>query len=264
MFHPALLPPHEVAPDTLALTTHATLPGLGALPVNAFVIRAAEPVLVDTSIASGGEFLKALSQAIDPASIRWIWLTHADLDHVGNLHEVLAAAPQARLVTTYLGMGKLGLLRPVPPERVYLLNPGQELDVGDRKLLAFRPPTFDAPETTGLFDTRTKTLFSSDCFGAVLETPAENAAAIPAARLEEGLGIWASIDAPWLSGLDASVFQRSLERVAELGSDTVLSTHLPPAAAMLPVLLRYLERARLRAPFVGPDQRALTAMLTAA
>lgn len=264
MLHPAYSPPQTVAPDTLALGTYAALPGLGVIPVNAFVIQAAEPVLVDTSIASGGAFLKTLSAAIDPASIRWIWLTHADLDHVGNLHEVLAAAPHARVVTTYLGMGKLGLLRPVPPERVHLLNPGQALDVGDRRLLAFRPPTFDAPETTGLFDTRTGTLFSSDCFGAVLEAPAENAAAIPAGRLEEGLGVWATIDAPWLSGLDPNHFGRSLQRVAELESKTVLSTHLPPATGMLPELLRLLDRARLRAPFVGPDQQALQAMLSAA
>ena len=58
----------------------------------------------------------------------------------------------------------------VPLDRVYLLNPGQSLDVGDRKLAAFRPPLFDSPATTGFIDTKSGAMFSSDCFGAHFET----------------------------------------------------------------------------------------------
>ncbi len=74
---------------------------------------------------------------------------------------MLELAPNARIVTTYLGMGKLGI-QGFPVERVYLLNPGQSLDVGDRTLQALTPPSYDAPETTALFDNKTRTLFSAD------------------------------------------------------------------------------------------------------
>jgi glyoxylase-like metal-dependent hydrolase (beta-lactamase superfamily II) len=258
--------PRRVAPDTECLTAHVPAPGLGILPVNAFVIRAAEPVLVDTGVVAQGEaFLEGLGRALDLEDVRWIWLTHTDPDHSGCLDALLAAAPRARLVTTYLGMGKLGLRAPVSPERVHLLNPGQRLAVGDRELLAVRPPTFDAPETTGLFDGRTRALFTADAFGALLSEPAESATEVAATDLEEGLVTWTGVDAPWLHWVTDRAFQEGVERALALDPAHVLSAHLPPAPGrMAASLVASLERARSAAPFVGPDQEALRAMLEAA
>ncbi|HET6599444.1 MAG TPA: MBL fold metallo-hydrolase, partial [Burkholderiaceae bacterium] len=201
MNQPTLLPSRRVGPDTEMLSAYVPLPGLGMLPVNAFLIRTREPVLIDTGMtALRDEFMRALRALIDPAALRWIWITHADADHIGNLRSVLDEAPHARIVTNYLGVGKLGL-QMLPVERTYMINPGQALDVGDRHLLAHRPAVYDAPETMAAFDTRTAHLFSSDCFGAVLQQPAESAAAIAEAALHDGLALWASVDAPWLTHL---------------------------------------------------------------
>ncbi len=129
----------------------------------------AEPVRYDTGLPSSRpQFLDALWSQVDPADVRWIYLTHPDRDHTGSVFDLLDAAPSARLVTTFLGMGILSLEHEVPPDRVFLLNPGQSLDVGDRRLTAFRPPVYDSPATTGIYDQRTGTCFSSDCFGAPL------------------------------------------------------------------------------------------------
>ena len=84
------------------------------------------------------------------------------MDHLGNIEAVLTEAPNARVVTSYIGMAKMGL-HGLPLDRVYLLNAGQSLNVGDRELLAVKPPTFDAPETTGLFDPTSQSLISADC-----------------------------------------------------------------------------------------------------
>lgn len=92
------------------------------------LILARSPVAENTGVAAlEGAFLERLAATIDLADIRWIWLTHTDADHTGALEAVLRAAPECRLVTTFLGMGKLGLSQPVAPERVFLLNPGQSL-----------------------------------------------------------------------------------------------------------------------------------------
>ena len=73
---PTLLPTRRVGPDTDLIGTHVPLPGLGLLPINAYLIHAREPVLVDTGIgALGDDFVAALSARIDPADLRWIWLT---------------------------------------------------------------------------------------------------------------------------------------------------------------------------------------------
>ena len=254
------------APDVVALADTAPIPGLGFLPVNAYVLHAEEPVLVDSGLPwSRLQFLEALWAQVDPADLRWIYLTHPDRDHTGSIFEVLDAAPHARLVTTFLGMGILSLERPIPAERVFLLNPGQSLDVGDRRLTAFRPPVFDSPATTGCYDERTGTCFTSDCFGAPMSSSqlvyADDIADVPHDDLIEGQRLWATVDSPWVTRVDRASFRASLAPLRRLDPPVVLSTHLPPAHGTAAQLLDTLEGAPDVDPFVGPDQAALEALL---
>jgi flavorubredoxin len=252
---------YSVSSDTLALRTYAPLPGLGLLPVNAFFIQAAQPVLVDTGmIGDRATFMDTLRSVLDLRDLRWLWLTHTHPDHIGSLVQVLNEAPDARLVTTYVGMGLMGLMQ-LPLDRVYLLNPGQSLDVGDRRLLAIKPPTYDSPEATGFIDEKTRHLFSVDCFGALVSEPAETAADIPPADLRSGLVGWSSLDAAWLAHVEEQKLAGLLNAIRELEPSAILSSHLPPALDMCEPLLEYLAAARLAPPFVGPDQAALEQMM---
>ena len=248
--------------DAEVISTFYPVPGLGLVPINAFVLRAQEPVLVDTGpIVFREQFMDAIRHVIDLEDLRWIYLTHPDPDHVGCLRDVLLAAPRARLVTTFLGFGRVGLYGSLSPERIHLLNVGQRLSVGDRELLAIEPAVFDAPDTTGFVDLKTQALFSSDSFGGVLAAPAEHAADVPAAALRDGVVLWATIDAPWLGWLSGATLDARLQRIRDLAPEIVLSSHLPPAAGMLDVLLDHLATAHSRPRYVGPDQAALVAML---
>lgn len=249
--------------ETFALQSLAELPGLGLLPVNAYLIRARQPLLVDTGMAMArDDLITALREEIDLAELRWIWITHADADHIGNLQAILELAPQARVVTNYLGLGKLGL-HGIAPERGWLVNPGQELDLGDRRLTAFRPPVYDAPETMGAWDSHSGFAFTSDCFGALLERPAEEAAAIAPEALAAGMSLWARIDAPWLAQADGARWTSTQHPLRRLAPRLMLSTHLPPAAGLDDALYRALDAARSAEPFVGPDQAAFAAAMAA-
>ncbi len=255
--------PQTVASDTTSLVSYLPVPGFGVLPVNAFVIKAREPVLVDTGLAAlSTDFMKQLGSIIELQDLRWIWITHADVDHLGNLAEILRKAPQARIVTTYLGMAKM-TLQGLPSDRMYLVNPGQQLDIGDRKLHAITPPTFDAPETTGLFDEKTSCLFSADSFGALLDSPALTAAEIAPQKLREGCLAWSRIDAPWLGVIDEAKYNRVLQHIGSFNADTILSAHLPTAKGLTTQLLGYLAEAPHAPAFAGPDQPALEAMMAA-
>jgi flavorubredoxin len=261
MNNPTMLETRRVAPDTDALCAYLPVPGYGVLPVNAHVIHGPEPVLVDTGLAAlRGEFLAALSGVLDPSTLRWIWITHMDADHVGNLRAVLDLAPAARVVTTYLGMGKMGLLG-LPAARAFLLNPGQHLEAGGRRLEAVNPPTFDAPETTGLYDPGSRALFSADCFGALMTEPAESAADIHTDALRDGMIGWATVDAPWLSMVNPGSMNTALEGVRRLSPEVILGSHLPPARGMTGTLLAHLDAARGAPRFEGPDQVALERMM---
>jgi flavorubredoxin len=262
MDQPTMCEPYQAAPDVDVLPAYFPIPGLGIIPVNAFVLRATEPVLVDTGLAPlSDEFMQRLSAVIDPGDLRWLWLTHCHPDHIGSLRRVLEAAPKLRVITTFLGVGVMSLFQPLPMDRVHLLNPGQSISVGDRTLTAIQPPSFDSPETTGFFDPKAAAFFSSDCFGALLSEPAGNAADIGSAKLREGLIRWATVDAPWLHLVDRAVFGQRLNRVREMAPKLVLSSHLPLASGMTEELVQYLAAAPDAEPFVGPDQPALEAML---
>jgi len=262
MDKPTMFEPYRAAPDIDVLPSYFPIPGYGILPINAFVLRAAEPVLVDTGLVLlGDEFLPQLSSVIDPEDLRWLWLTHADPDHIGSLYRLLDEAPKLRVITTFLAAGKLGLSRPLPLDRIYLLNPGQSVDVGDHTLTAVKPATFDAPETTGFHDPKSNAFFSADSFGALMNEPIENAAEIKPEDLRWGMVTWATADSPWLHAIDAAKFANTLNLIRDMSPTVVLSSHLPAAHDMIDVLLVHLASVPAAEPFVGPDQSALEAML---
>jgi hypothetical protein len=252
--------------EVSVLNDYLEVPGLGFVPVNAFVIHSAQPVVVDTGLGlPDRDFVACLAEVIDPADVRWIWLTHPDRDHTGGLFALLEAAPQARVVTTFIGAGIMSTERPLPLERIYLLNPGQSLDAGDRRLTGFRPPLFDNPATVGVLDTSTGACLTSDCFGAPLPTAelasAHDAAAANPDELRAAQLLWATVDSPWVHAVDPAKFAASFAPLRDFGPSAILSTHLPPVTGDGATLFAALLDAPKASPFTGPDQAALEAML---
>jgi glyoxylase-like metal-dependent hydrolase (beta-lactamase superfamily II) len=238
---PQMQAPFEAADGVAVLPAWLPVPGMGVLPANAFLIEDREPMLVDAGVGVLAEpFVAALRTLIAPERLRWIWLTHMDPDHTGALGELLSAAPEARLVTTFLGAGKLGLSG-VSPERIQVVEAGETLALGARTVTAVRPPYFDAPETIGLADRDNGLLFCADAFGAVAAAPADS---LGEAALAQGMAVWARLDTPWLGDLDPARFERALAQVAELSPRTVLSAHLPPARDMTAALLEAARTAQ--------------------
>lgn len=252
--------------DVVVFNDAAEIPGLGVLPVNAFLLRSTQPVLVDTGMPTSQRAFQDLLWAhIDPQDLQWIYLTHPDRDHTGSLYDIVDAAPQAKLITTFLGMGILSTEGRITPERVFLLNPGQSLDVGDRRLTAFRPPVYDSPATTGFFDDRSGACFTSDCFGApladVVSASAEDVLEVPNAELVAAQRLWTTVDSPWIAGVDVQKLHASMEPLRALDPSVVLSTHLPPARGLVGEFLDNLSLVPGVEPFVGPDQEALQQLL---
>lgn len=203
------------------------VPGLGVLAVNSFLLKCAEPVLVDTGLAAlGGPFVSALQREIDLDDLRWIWISHMDADHVGNLERILEKAPNAAVVTNFLGMGKMQMAG-LDVSRVRLLEPGRALEAGGHSLVPVRPPYYDAPETVGFFAPRERVFFAADSFGALLPAIVDDVVQVETGTLREGLVGWSSIDAPWLANVDRADLGRTLSTLDRLAPDFLLSAHLP-------------------------------------
>lgn len=251
--------------DVTVLNDYIEVPGLGFLPVNAFVLHAQQPVVIDSGLSTADrDFVSSLAEVLDPADVRWLWITHPDRDHTGGLWQLLEAAPAARLVSTFLGVGIMSTEWTVPLDRVFLLNPGQALDVGDRRLHAFRPPLFDSPSTTGFLDSLSGALISSDCFGAPMPSlELARSADVRAVgdQVRDLQLLWASVDSPWVHQVDATRFRATVDPIRALGASAVFSSHLPPVAQPDDRLFETVLLAPETPPFVGPDQAALEALL---
>jgi flavorubredoxin len=254
---------YTAAPDIEVLTSNFPIPGYGLVPINAFVIKGPEPILVDTgSVIETGAFMPALRSVIDPAELKWLWLTHTDFDHMGSLHQLLADNPRLRVMTTFLGVGIMSLAAPLPLDRVRFVNPGEKVAVGNRTLTAVRPPVFDNPSTTGFYDDRSGAFFSSDCFGALLQDVPQNAAELSDGDLRDGQVFWATVDSPWLHKVDRAALAADLDGIRRMAPKIVLSSHLPVAPGnMIERLLGSLAAAPGAQPFVGPGQDAFEQML---
>lgn len=254
---------YRPAPDIDVITSNIPVPGFGLIPVNSFVLHGAEPLLVDTgAIVETDDFASALQSVIDPSELRWIWLTHTDFDHIGTLHRLLNENADLRVITSFLGVGIMSLYGPLPMDRLYLINPGQTITLGDRTLTAIKPPTYDNPITTGFRDDKSGVFVSSDCFGALLQEVPQSAADLSDEDLTQGQVFWATVDSPWLHKVDRGRFAKELDGIRQMQPSMVLSSHLPAAPGdMVDRLLASVQSAPDAAPFVGPDQAALEAML---
>ena len=245
------------------LTSNFPIPGYGLVPINAFVIKGSEPILVETGAAvESAEFMAALRKVIDPADLKWIWLSHTDFDHIGSVHQLLRENPRLRVITTFLGVGIMGLSAPLPLDRVRFVNPGETLTLGNRRLTAVKPPVFDNPCTTGFYDHSSGTFFSADCFGALLQAVPQNAAELSEQDLRDGQVLWATIDSPWLHKVDREAFASELDCIRKMAPTLILSNHLPPAPGhLMERFLGSLSAAPGAHPFVGPNQAAFEEML---
>ena len=241
--HPLMKSPVPMAGGWTLLPSFMPVPGMGVLAVNSFVLPGPEPLLIDSGLAVlSGDWLAALKQVIDPAALRWVWVSHADADHVGNLALLLKLAPRATVLTNFLGMGKLAMLG-FDPARMQIIAPDQPILIGGRRLIPVRPPYYDAPETLGLYDAEASVLFTVDCFGAVLPEPVERAEDIGMQNLSGGMIQWSAIDAPWLGQVDKAVMESTLDAFARLSPAAIFSSHLPPFGGGLDILAPIVESA---------------------
>lgn len=221
--------PTQVAPDTFVLHDHlgeGQAPML--VPINSMLIRGAEPVVVDTGLPELREqYFETLFSLVDPEDIRWVFISHDDIDHTGNVNELMQLAPNATLVVNWFMQERMAQTLQVSPLRQRWVIDGEILDVGDRKLLAIRPPVYDSPTTRGLFDPTTGVYWASDAFAAAMLTPVYDVADLDPQFWTELVATFSQTLAPWIQIADDAKYQATVDRIAALGASTIAGCHTP-------------------------------------
>lgn len=123
----------------------------------------------------------------DNKQVKYVILTHIHLDHAGGAGELMSHLPQAQLVLHPRGRKHMinpdklirsvkevygeakyhelyGEIKPVPKQRVQIVNTGDTVDLGNRKLEFFDMPGHAKHHVT-ILDHKSKSLFSGDNFG---------------------------------------------------------------------------------------------------
>jgi hypothetical protein len=261
------VPPTKVAADTWVI--HQVQPALGQplfVYLNSMVIRGAEPMLVDTGTpANRKQWLEDAFSLVEPEDVRWVFLSHDDVDHTGNLDQVMEACPNAQIVCNWAMVERHTNCFEFPLKRCRWIMDGDTLDIGDRQLLARRPPVYDSPTTRGLFDPTTGVYWSVDTFATPLPDPEAGVGDLDPEFWDFGLALFAlGAVSPWLSLVDGDKYTRYVDQTQGLDIKTVAACHSPVIEG--PLIDKAFARIRELpsiAPPPMPDQSVLDEIIAA-
>jgi len=157
-----------------------------------YLIEGPEPVLVETgSQSSVPTLLAALADlGLGAADLAGVVVTHIHLDHAGGVGDVARAFPNATVYVHEKGARHLadpsrlvdsaarvygqllddlyGRLDPTPPERIHVLEDGEEVRIGPGRVLTTVDSPGHAKHHLGLHDSDSGILFVGDAVGVRL------------------------------------------------------------------------------------------------
>ena len=165
---------------------------------NAYLIRDEKTVLVDTVWGvHAEEFLAKLRALVDPATIDYVVVNHAEPDHSGSLPELMRLCPKATLVVSRGGAQSVpGHYHADWPMKV--VKSGDRLPIGSRELVFIEAPLLHWPDTMFTYVAGANVLMSNDAFGQHLATAFRfNDEVDPVELQQEALKYYANILTPF-------------------------------------------------------------------
>jgi flavorubredoxin len=266
---PVHVPPTRAGADTWVI--HQVQHGLGAplsVYLNSMVIAGAEPAIIDTgSLNNRGQWLEDVFGIIDPADVRWVFLSHDDADHTGNLVPVMEACPNATLVCSWALVERFSNAFGFPLGRCRWLNDGETIDLGDRRIVAVRPPVYDSPATRGFLDQRSGIYWGVDAFATPCPAdPVTTVADLDPGFWADGMAMFAHHAlSPWVGLVDRQRYATEVDRVNAMAITAIATAHSP---LITPASVTDAFALLRRLPDVPvpplPDQAVLDAILAAA
>jgi flavorubredoxin len=261
------IPPTRIAADTHVI--HQVQPALGEplfVHINSMVILGKEPMIVDTGTPANREqWLSDVFSLVEPRDVRWVFLSHDDVDHTGNLDQVMTACADAQLVCNWAMIERHTNCFNFPLERCRWIMHDESFSIGDRTLYALRPPVFDSPTTRGLFDPTTGVFWAVDTFATPLPDPHIAIADLDPEFWQFGMTLFAfGAVSPWLSMVDHDKYGRFVDNVQRLDITTIAACHTPVIEG--PFIQRAFDRVRefpLVDPPPLPDQSILDQIIAA-
>ena len=154
--------PSHVGEDLQPLTVH----------MNSMVIHGREPIVVDTRCPiHRDQYLDDLFAIVEAHDVRWVCISHNDVDHDGNLHQVIDACPNATVVASWFLCERLQLERvEVSPLRGVGLVTASPLTPVTTPCWPCGHRCTTRQPTRGLLDTTKGVYWATDCYSTPVNT----------------------------------------------------------------------------------------------
>jgi flavorubredoxin len=133
---------------------------------NAYLIQDKKIALIDSVKAPFSEYLlKNIKEIIGDRKIDYLVCNHSELDHAGSIPAVMAAYPDAVVVTTAKCEKTLAMHFDTSGWKFQTVKTGDTLSLGNRTLTFIETPMVHWPESMFSYMPEEKILFSMDAFG---------------------------------------------------------------------------------------------------
>ena len=119
---------------------------------------------VDKNFAD--EWFANIDKALDGKSPDYLVVSHMEPDHSANIHHFAERYPSALIVATDKAFAMMQkFFKTDYSERRIVVKEGDELTLGERKLIFYTAPMVHWPEVMLSYESKEKVLFSADAFG---------------------------------------------------------------------------------------------------
>lgn len=132
---------------------------------NSYIIEDDKVALIDTvKINYTDTYLEKVKDVIGDKKVDYLIINHMEPDHSGSIKSMREAFPEMKIVGNAKTMNFLEGFYGIT-EGTKVIEDGDELDLGSRKLKFYLTPMVHWPETMMTFDQKEEILFAGDAFG---------------------------------------------------------------------------------------------------
>jgi len=189
---------------------------------NAYLLKGSEKTaLIDTVDPTKQQELLANLKESGVSWLDYVIAHHGEQDHSGAIPAVLAAYPQAKVVTSQKCADELKDHLLVEADRFIIVKDGETLSLGDKTLQFIFTPWVHWPETMVTYLKEDQVLFTCDFFGSHL-AGSELFGVKETAVYHSAKRYYAEIMMPFRPSIRAN-----LEKLKDLGFTTIAPSHGP-------------------------------------
>ncbi len=130
------------------------------------LINEGRPILIDCgSHLHRTPLMAELDRLLEGSAPEYVFLTHSELPHSGNLRKITARWPAIRVIVSNVLLPYIELAPVLPLEQITTANPGSSHTFAGRTLKFLDALLKDQPGSQWILDPETRTLFTGDGFG---------------------------------------------------------------------------------------------------